>query len=62
MEDCFQAPRVSTFWQPKTARLCTEEIDIDIAADQNLGTHCLRSLVLKNGEHTVRGGAGDDIE
>src|SRR5215469_3172742 len=38
LEDCFQARRVRTFWQPKSARLRTEEIDIHIAADQNLCT------------------------
>ena len=62
VEDCFQARRVRTFWQPKTGRRGTEEIDIHIAADQNLCTRRLRCLLLKNGEHAVRGGAGDDFK
>ena len=62
LEDCFQARRVRTFWEPKSARLGAEEIDIRIAADQNLRTRRVRRLLLKNREHAVRGGAGDDFK
>src|SRR5437867_13051094 len=62
LQSGLQARRVSAFRQPKPGSLCPEEIDIDIASDQNLGACGFTRLLKEHWKQTVRGGGGDNFK